>query len=96
MAGCGTLIDRVWREYGWLWESLSTEYGESMVDYGKAYRQSMERLWLAIGNTYRQSMERVWLAMEILSTEYGRDYGWLWECLSTEYGESMAGYGNAY
>ena len=52
MAGCGTLIDRVWREYGWLWESLSTEYGESMVDYGKAYRQSMEETMAGYGNAY--------------------------------------------
>ena len=37
----GMLINRVWREYGWLWEHLSTEYGESMAGYGKL----IDRVW---------------------------------------------------
>ena len=45
-----------------------------MADYGKAYRQSMERVWLAV---------------EHLSTEYGEsmaDYGKLIDRVWREYG----------
>ena len=49
MAGYGKLIDRAWRDYGWLW---------------KAYPQSMERLWLAMESLSTEHEEALALSSQ--------------------------------